>query len=47
MEKKVIVSSVDLQAKEQERLLEESNRELGECRQRAEELRKELAEKAL
>uniref|UniRef100_H3CU70 Kinesin-like protein n=1 Tax=Tetraodon nigroviridis TaxID=99883 RepID=H3CU70_TETNG len=47
LEKKVIVGGVDLLAKaeEQERLLQESNKELEERRQRAEQLRKELAEK--
>lgn len=47
LEKKVIVGGVDLLAKaeEQERLLQESNEELEERRQRAEQLRKELAEK--
>ncbi|XP_057706970.1 kinesin-like protein KIF3A isoform X1 [Corythoichthys intestinalis] len=44
LEKKVIVGGVDLLAKaeEQEKLLEESNSELEERRQRAEHLRKEL-----
>lgn len=47
LEKKVIVGGVDLLAKaeEQERLLQESNKELEERRQRAEQLHKELAEK--
>lgn len=47
LEKKVIVGGVDLLAKaeEQERLLQESNKELEERRQIAELLRKELAEK--
>uniref|UniRef100_H3A6Z8 Kinesin-like protein n=1 Tax=Latimeria chalumnae TaxID=7897 RepID=H3A6Z8_LATCH len=47
LEKKVIVGGVDLLAKaeEQEKLLEESNVELEERRQRAEQLRKELEEK--
>lgn len=47
LEKKVILGGVDLLAKaeEQERLLQESNNELEERRQRAEQLRKELEEK--
>lgn len=47
LEKKVIVGGVDLlaNAEEQERLLQESNKELEERPQRAELLRKELAEK--
>lgn len=47
LEKKVIVGGVDLLAKaeEQEKLLEESNMELEERRNRAEKLRKELEEK--
>uniref|UniRef100_H2T4J9 Kinesin-like protein n=1 Tax=Takifugu rubripes TaxID=31033 RepID=H2T4J9_TAKRU len=47
LEKKVIVGGVDLLAKaeEQEKLLQESNKELEERRQRAEQLHKELAEK--
>uniref|UniRef100_A0A3Q3VVD6 Kinesin-like protein n=1 Tax=Mola mola TaxID=94237 RepID=A0A3Q3VVD6_MOLML len=47
LEKKVIVGGVDLLAKaeEQEKLLQESNNELQERRQRAEQLRKELEEK--
>lgn len=43
----MIVGGVDLLAKaeEQERLLQESNKELEERRQRAEQLHKELSEK--